>query len=83
MIRLTIERPNTIGTTYEKEYASYSDAEEFIERRVERLCDKGWEATEILSSTKEGSICLTHDDAADCIIIRWETVGQDVEVFDV
>ncbi len=75
MLKLQIIRPNTIGVTYSAEYDNYADAEEFIERRVVRWCDAGWEASEPDESTSEaGCIELTHDDVADNILIQWETI---------
>lgn len=75
MLKLTIERPNTLGVTHSAEYENYAQAEAFIELRVERLCDKGWQASEFADSTSErGIIELTHDDVADSIVIQWETI---------
>lgn len=75
MIRLTVERPNTIGVTQTREYDSYSEAEEWIERQAERLADKGWELSELRGSTsREGTIECTHDHHADVLLITWETV---------
>lgn len=74
MIRLTVTRPNTIGETYAAEFDSYADAEETIERRCERLADRGWELSELSgSTTRKGTIECTHDGEADVMLIRWET----------
>lgn len=74
MLKLKIERPNTVGVTYENEYDNYAEAEDFIERRVEKLCDQGWEASELASSNSlDGIIELTHDNHADVILIKWNT----------
>lgn len=78
MIRLRIERPNTTDITHESEYDNYSQCEEFIERKVESLCDKGWEANEISgSNSAHGAIELTHDSIADIILISWDTIKND------
>jgi hypothetical protein len=72
MLKLEVVRPNTVGTTYTAEYATYADAEDWIERKVERLCDKGWQASEIKGSNSQaGAIELTHDNEADVIVIQW------------
>lgn len=73
MILVKIIRPNTVGTTFQREFDTYP--EDFIERRVEKLCDNGWEATELSgSTTKSGTIELTHDYEADIMLITWETI---------
>lgn len=75
MLKLTISRPNTIGTTFEREYDSYNDAEDFIERKVEKLADDDWEVTELKgSNSKAGTIEATHDNVADSVIIEWTTI---------
>lgn len=75
MIRLTVERPNTIGVTQTRDYDSYSEAEEWIERQAERLADKGWDLHELSGSgSRSGTIECTHDDVADVLLISWETV---------
>lgn len=72
MIRLTVSRPNTIGVTYSADFDSYADAEETIERRCERLADRGWELSELRGSTSRGgTIEATHDHEADVLLISW------------
>lgn len=72
-MKLTIERPNTIGVTFTREYECYSDAEEFIERKCEQLADNGWELTELKGSNpKQGCIEAIHDNEADILLIQWE-----------
>lgn len=74
MIKLKFIRPNTVGVTFEETYDSYSDCEELIERRCERLADKGWELTELKDSDmRAGTIEATHDDEADTLLITWDT----------
>jgi hypothetical protein len=74
---LTISRPNTIGVTWSREYDSYADAESFIERKVERWTNKGWEASELSGSNSEqGCIELTHDEEADSILVHWHTIVE-------
>ena len=75
MLKLTISRPNTIGITKTKEFESYAHAEDYIERTVEALADKGWDITELEHSTSwQGTIECTHDHEADILIIEWETI---------
>lgn len=77
MLKLRISRPNTIGTTYEWEYANYAEAEEFIERRCEQLANQGWELSELPESTSlEGIIEATHDKYADTLLIEWRTINE-------
>jgi hypothetical protein len=74
MIKLQFIRPNTVGVTFEESFDSYADAEELIERRCERLADKGWELDELKGSdSRNGCIEATHDDEADVLLIRWNT----------
>ena len=76
MLKLQIVRPNTIGTTVTKEFENYSAAEDYIERKVERLADNGWECTELQgSNSNEGAIECTHDYKADILIIQWSKAG--------
>ena len=76
MLKLSIIRPNTIGTTLAKEFDDYGSAEDYIERRVEKLADSGWNVTELKGSTsQEGCIECVHDDVADILLIQWETVA--------
>lgn len=75
MIKLTISRPNTIGDTFEHVYDTYP--EDFIEKRCEKLADKGWEVSELPgSTTKSGCIEATHDYEADILLIQWVTVNE-------
>jgi hypothetical protein len=72
MLKLQVIRPNTIGVTFEREYDSYSDAEELIERKCEQLADQGWQLTEERgSNSNAGSIECVHDNVADSILIHW------------
>lgn len=76
MLKLTITKPNTIGTLSEREYPDYNHAEDFIERTCERLADKGWQLSELQGSTsKHGIIEATHDYEADILLIEWEQVA--------
>ena len=75
MLKLTVSRPNTIGTYVAKEFDSYSSAENYIERQVERLADKGFECSEIAgSNSRSGAIECTSDSEADILVIEWTTV---------
>ena len=78
MLKLQVIRPNTIGVTMEREYECYAgECEEFVERHVERLSDRGWDASESAESTSEcGSIELTNDNEADVILILWQTMPE-------
>lgn len=77
MLVLTATRPNTIGQVMCKEYDSYSDAENYIERRCESLADRGWELNELSGSNSErGTIECTHDNEADILLIEWYTVKE-------
>lgn len=74
MIKLQFVRPNTVGTTWENTFDSYSECEELIERRCERLADRGWAIEELKGSdSRNGTIEATHDDHADSFLIRWRT----------
>lgn len=74
MLKVTIERPNTLGVTATKEFESYADAKTWIEGKCERLADKGWELSELSKSTStKGVIEATHDYEADVLLIRWVT----------
>lgn len=77
MLKLTVSRPNSIGTYITKEFDSYNDAETYIETRVEKLADSNWECTELEgSNSKCGTIECVHDDQADAIVIEWDTVAD-------
>lgn len=76
MYRVEIERPNTIGKTFEREFESWHECEDWIERRIERWCDDGWQATDVKgSSSRFGATELVHDNYADLILISWERIG--------
>lgn len=75
MIRLTVERPNTIGITLTREFDAYP--EDWIERQCERLADKGWELSELSGSTsRSGTIECIHDHEADSLLIHWRTIQE-------
>jgi len=77
MLVLTVTRPNIIGQIVRKEYDSYSDVENYIERRCESLADQGWELSELSGSTSERcTIECTHDNEADILLIEWYTVKE-------
>ena len=78
MVRVTMEKPNTIGVYFTKDFDSYP--EDWIEYKCERLADQGYELTELKSSTSQGLIEATHDDQADVTLIKWYEVFN--EVFD-
>ena len=83
MLRLRIIRPNTVGTTFEKEFEDYTDAEEFIERKCEYLADHGWNLDELSKSTAlAGTIEATHDEIADSLLIKWNTIEEQVNEFE-
>ena len=72
MIKVTLNRPNTIGTYLTKEFETFKDAEQFIESRCESLANRGWELSEIKgSSSKAGVVECTHDFEADVLLIEW------------
>ena len=74
MLSLKFIRPNTVGEIFSKEFENYSDAEDLIERKVERMADRGWNVTELRgSNSKNGRIECTHDNEADIFIIKWNT----------
>lgn len=76
MLKLTMTRPNTVGTLSEREYDDYNHAEDFIERTCEHLADKGWELSELQGSTSNhGIIEATHNHHADTLLIEWEQVA--------
>lgn len=77
MIRVIVSRPNTIGITFEQDYETYTEAEEFIELQCERFANQGWSLSEDKSaSSYQGSIEAVHDNIADSIIINWFTIVE-------
>jgi len=74
MLVLRFIRPNTTGVTFKREFSSYSDAEDFIEKRCEKLANNGWDLSELSGSNSlKGSIECTHDYEADILLIDWHT----------
>lgn len=72
MLKLTISRPNTIGVYIIKEYDSYSEAENYIESKVESLVNKGFEVNKLSgSNSQSGTIEAMHDNEADVLLIQW------------
>jgi hypothetical protein len=75
MLKLTLSRPSTVGTILTKRFDSYSSAEDYLERKVESLADKGYECSELTgSNSRNGTIECVSDFEADILVIEWTTV---------
>ncbi len=71
-LNLIIDYHSNVFTPDKRVYPSYADAEDFIERKVEKLADALWDIEEICgSNSKKGQINCRHFNGAE-ITIKWE-----------